>query len=61
MYERVGHMCALGGFRELTISGSQSEMLEWLGPHDLPLRFIGGRQGIREARIKTSRGDVVIT
>jgi hypothetical protein len=61
MYERVGHTCSPTGFSELTIGGSESEMLDWLGPHDLPLRFIGGQQGIREARIATAHGEVVIT
>jgi hypothetical protein len=61
MYERVGHTCAPAGFSELTISGSAAEMSEWLGRHDLPLRFVAGREGIREARIATARGEVVIT
>jgi hypothetical protein len=60
MYDRVGHSCAPGGFSELTISGSEREMRDWLGAHDLPLRFVGGRQGVREARITTADGEVVI-
>jgi hypothetical protein len=60
MYDRVGHSCAPAGFSELTISGSESEMSDWLGSHDLPLRFVGGRQGIREARIATADRDLVI-
>jgi len=35
-------------------------MRDWLGPHHLPLRFVAGRQGIREARIATADGEVVI-
>lgn len=61
MYDRVGHTCAPVGFSELTISGSASEMTDWLGRHDLPLRFVAGRDGIQEARIATARGEVVIT
>ena len=30
MYDRVGHTCAPTGFTELTISGSETEMAEWL-------------------------------
>jgi hypothetical protein len=60
LYDRVEHTCSPTGFSELTISGSESEVLDWLGPHDLPLRFVGGQQGIREARITTANGDVVI-
>jgi hypothetical protein len=60
LYDRVGHTCAPSGFSELTISGSETEMRDWLGPHHLPLRFVGGQQGIREARIDTNDGHVVI-
>jgi hypothetical protein len=61
MYERAGHESAPTGFRELTISGSAAEHAEWLGPHDLPLRFVEGTRGIVEARIATAHGDVLIT
>jgi hypothetical protein len=61
MYDRVGHTSAPSGFSELTISGSPSEMRDWLGPNDLPLRFIGGADGIHSARISTASGDVLIT
>jgi hypothetical protein len=60
MYDRVEHASSPGGFSELTIAGSEEEMLDWLGPHDLPLRFVTGEAGIREARISTADGDVVI-
>jgi len=60
LYERVGHTCSPRGFSELTISGSESEMLDWLGPHRLPLRFIEGQQGICEVRIATVTGELVI-
>jgi hypothetical protein len=60
MYDRVGHTCSPGGFVELAVGGSESELREWLGPHDLPLRFVGGSPGVREARIATARGEVVI-
>jgi hypothetical protein len=61
MYERVGHACAPCGFAELTISGSASEMRDWLGPHDLPLRFVEGQAGILAARVMTERGEVEIS
>jgi hypothetical protein len=60
MYERVGHACSPIGFSALTISGSEKEMLDWLGPHDLPLRFVGGQDRILEARIATASGVVLI-
>lgn len=59
-YQRVGHTSAPIGFSELTISGSEGEMRDWLGPHDLPLRFVDGSAGLVEARIATPTGDIVI-
>jgi hypothetical protein len=60
MYDRVGHTCLPGGFVELAPAGSERELLHWLGPNDLPVRFAGGRSGIREARIASARGLVAI-
>ncbi len=59
-YDRVGHRCAPRGFSELTISGSAIEMREWLGPNELPVRFVAGDQGLIEASITTANGHVVI-
>ena len=61
MYDRVGHSCAPAGYSELTISGSRSELRDWLGPHELPLQFVGGNRGICEARIARAEGEVIIT
>jgi len=61
MYDRVGHTSSPRGFSELTISGSERELSDWLGPHDLPLRFVAGSDGIREARIATAAGEAVIS
>ena len=60
-YDRVAHTSSPGGFSQVTISGSESEMLDWLGPHDLPLRFVPGSRGIAEIRIGTPEGDLVIS
>ena len=60
MYDRVGHTSAPTGFTELTISGSETEMAEWLGGNDLPLRFVDGDRGLLEARIATALGEVVL-
>jgi catechol 2,3-dioxygenase-like lactoylglutathione lyase family enzyme len=60
LYERVGHTSAPTHFSQLTISGSELEMQDWLGPHDLPLRFVRGTGGICEARIATVNGEAVI-
>jgi hypothetical protein len=60
MYDRVGHTCSPRRFYEITISGSQAEMRDWLGPHDLPLKFVDGTDGIIEACIEIARGEVII-
>ena len=60
IYDRVGHTSSPTRFSELTISGSERELSDWLGPHDLPLRFVAGSEGIREARITTAAGDAAI-
>lgn len=61
IYDRVGHTCSPRTFTELVLGGAERELLEWLGPHDLPLRFVGGRRGIREARIGSARGEIVLS
>jgi hypothetical protein len=60
MHDRVGHTCAPGGVTQLTISGSVAELAGWLGPHDLPLRFVPGNAGLVEARIATDAGEVLL-
>lgn len=60
-YERVGHASRPTAISELTISGSPAEHREWLGPHELPLRFVPGDLGVVEARIATGRGDVTLS
>jgi hypothetical protein len=59
-YDRVEHASAPTALSQLTISGSSDELVEWLGPHDLPLRFVPGDAGLVEARISTEAGDVVL-
>jgi hypothetical protein len=60
MYDRVGHTCSPRRFSELTISGSEAEMRDWLGPHELPLRFVDGSDGMIEARISTARDEIIV-
>jgi hypothetical protein len=61
LYAGMRHTSSPTRFSLLTISGSRHEMREWLGPHDLPLRFVDGTRGLCEARIETAFGEVVIT
>jgi hypothetical protein len=60
MYDRVGHTSSPEGFAEIVVGGSVTELGEWLGAHELPLRIVPGRPGIREARVATDRGGAVI-
>jgi hypothetical protein len=60
LYTRVGHRTAPIAFSRLTISGSESELFEWLGPHQLPLHVVSGNAGLLEARIATAEGEVVL-
>ena len=60
MYDRVRHTCTPSCFTELTVSGSATEMADWLGVNDLPVRFIEGDRGLREARFATGLGEVVL-
>lgn len=60
MYERAEHTSAPTTITSLTIRGSKDEHDAWLGPNDLPLRFVEGQTGIREARIATAFVEVTI-
>ena len=60
MYQRVGHRCAPTVFSQLTISCSKSELDEWIGPHDLPLRTVSGSDGLVEALVATADGEVIV-
>ena len=60
MYDRAGHTSAPTRFSRLTISGSAREHRDWLGPHDLPLRFAPGRRGVVVAQITTAEFEAVI-
>jgi hypothetical protein len=60
LYTRVGHRTAPIAFSRLTISGSESELFEWLGPHQLPLHVVSGNAGLVEARIATAEGEIVL-
>jgi len=59
-YDRVGHTSAPTGFCELSVGGSRDDLAHWLGPHDLPLRFVPGEPGPVEVRIATDAGEVVL-
>jgi hypothetical protein len=59
-YERSCHRARPSHFSALTIRGAEEEMLDWLGPQELPLTFLPGKGGIVAAEITTDAGPVVI-
>jgi hypothetical protein len=59
-YDWVAHTSAPGGFTALDVGGDRAEYEEWLGPHDLPLRYVPGPPGLRSVTIATTAGDVVV-
>jgi hypothetical protein len=59
-YESVEHSSSPTAFAGLTISGSEAEHRDWLGPHELPLDFVSGTLGVVEARVATAWGEAVM-
>ena len=59
-YARAGHRCSPTHFSALTVRGSEAEMLQWLGPHRLPIHFEGGERGIVAAEIASASGPLII-
>ena len=59
-YERVRHDSAPTRFSRLDVGGDPAEYDAWLGPHDLPLRYVDGPPGLVAVAIETDRGDVGI-
>lgn len=61
LYDRAGHTCAPIEFVDVAVGGSRDELAEWLGPHALPVSYVGGPPGIRAATIRTAEGSITIT
>jgi catechol 2,3-dioxygenase-like lactoylglutathione lyase family enzyme len=61
LYRQLDHTSSPTHFTHLTISGSERETRDWLGPNNLPLHFVEGREGITQARIATAAGEVTIS
>jgi hypothetical protein len=59
-YERVAHACAPTVLTAIDVAGPHDEYDAWLGPHDLPLRYVDGPPGLRSVTFATDRGDVVL-
>ncbi|HEU0132170.1 MAG TPA: VOC family protein [Mycobacteriales bacterium] len=59
-YALAGHESAPGEVTRINVAGSPEEYAEWLGPHDLPLRFVDGPPGLVAVAVATARGEVEI-
>lgn len=60
-----GRMQATHGVRPrgiawVEIGADASDLDEWVGPHDLDLRAVGGRDGVRRVAIDTGSGRIVV-
>ena len=60
MYHRARHTSAPRSFAAMTIGGSEHEVMRWLGPNDLPLRFTEG-VGLRSVRIEAEPADITVS
>lgn len=58
-YEEVAHDVAPVRFARLDVAGDPAEYDAWLGPHDLPLRFVDGAPGVHGVAVETAAGAVV--
>ncbi len=59
-YERVGHACRPTGFSRLVVEGGEAELLNWIGPNDLPIECVPGSRGLVRAEIRTADGAVSV-
>ncbi|WP_158634141.1 hypothetical protein [Amycolatopsis sp. WAC 04169] len=44
----------------LEIGGDESDVQQWVGELDVPLRFIGGESRLAAVGIVTARGEIVM-
>lgn len=59
-YERVGHTCCPTSFTRLVVEGDAEELLDWIGPNELPVEHVPGSRGLTSAEIGTSYGAVSV-
>ncbi len=57
----VRHDVTPHGITGLDLGGDPDRLSAWLGPHDLPVRLVGGEPGPDRATIATDAGPVVLT
>jgi len=57
---RSGHAVHVTGIAHVEVAGDPDRLREWLGDHDLPIRFVEGPPGIVAVAIGADRGEIVL-
>ncbi|HET6832297.1 MAG TPA: VOC family protein [Acidimicrobiales bacterium] len=56
----VEHGCAAVGIAWVEISGDEDRLASWLGPHELPLRHVGGVPGPHRVAVAVAEGKPIV-
>lgn len=59
-HEAAGHRVAPSGIAWVELGGDPAHIRDWLGPHELALRLVGGPPGPRVVGIRTAAGEIVL-
>ena len=59
-YGEAAHDCAPGRVTYLEVGGDESELRQWVGEVDVPLRMVGGEPRLAAAGIATARGEILL-
>lgn len=57
----AGHRVEPVGITALELGGDPARLRQWIGDHDLPIRFVDGPPGPRAATVATRRGSFELT
>ncbi|MGH3440797.1 MAG: VOC family protein, partial [Nitriliruptorales bacterium] len=57
----VSHTADPTGIAWIELGGDPDELIDRLGPHDLPIHLVGGAPGIHRLAVATAEGEVVLT
>lgn len=55
----AAHTTEPAGIAWIELGGDATELEEWLGPHDLPIRLVAGPPGIHRLAVTTAAGEVL--
>ena len=54
------HRCRATGIGWVEVGGDPDRLAAWLGPHELPLRTVGGPAGPRRVALAVDEGEPVV-